>query len=866
MVEGFSRCREENNGWFHAFFVDSGKGGAILFKVVWDKETGGVKLQNKVTSDTLGVSPRPVFYEELDLLKMSNYGWQYPTCQEPLLWACNKQYFYRGELVFEVKGANIYDAPTVILQPQAQNLELIPVDVAKMLEECNSEMFLAESEAIEFIRDVYVQYADAKKLVESIPSNQLDYEALVAKIEKETKQRMAIVKQDCDSFDIMPLDVAKEKGKRNYQTTKIDIFLASFSGGKDSQVVLDLCTRAIPPTAFQVVYSDTGYELPTSLELYEEVKRHYGKIVPDLKFSTARNHESVLNYWDKIGTPSDTHRWCCSIMKTAPLYRMLKIEGTNKQARVLTFDGVRAEESLRRSDYERIGKAVKHNTAINARPILNWSTTEIFLYLFKYELPINKAYRQGHARVGCIICPYSTSWDDMICNSLNKKELEPFLSRIEKSAKNGGIKDVANYVKERKWKLRASGNYMDSIQSSIAFESISPDLIARIDGAQQSIETWLPTIGAYTLNKSKEQYQGQLRFGNDVYDFNVTFTKNNNLTFKLFKAYDANLIKLIRRVLYKTTYCINCEVCEVECPTGALSVYPNVFIDNNKCVHCHKCLNFHDNGCMVANSLALTTNNNMKAKSGIDRYNTFGLKEEWLDLFFADPDAYWNNHGLGTKQVPAMKNWLKDAEIIDAKNNLTELGKCLASIYVDQPQLVWEILWINLVHNSFITKWLAVATTKNRLFSKSLLKEMIQQEFPNVYSERTVKNAIDAAINTLKNTPIGVDFGQLEEVDKENYKRNSYEGLSMEALAYSIYKYSELLNTKMLRVSDFYDLNSENGFFVEFGIGKSAVEKILRTLNSQTNRILVAELNMGLDHITLRDDLNSLQVLELLTK
>ena len=66
--------------------------------------------------------------------------------------------------------------------------------------------------------------------------------------------------------------------------------------------------------------------------LYEEVKEYYNEKYPELLFRTARNHEKVLNYWDKIGTPSDTHRWCCSVMKTAPLYRMLKIEGTNKQA------------------------------------------------------------------------------------------------------------------------------------------------------------------------------------------------------------------------------------------------------------------------------------------------------------------------------------------------------------------------------------------------------------------------------------------------------------------------------------------------------------------------------------------------------
>ena len=70
-----------------------------MSKIIWDKETGGVKLTSFVTKETLGISPRPVFYEELDLLKLNDLGWQYPKSQEPLMWACNKQYFYRGELV-----------------------------------------------------------------------------------------------------------------------------------------------------------------------------------------------------------------------------------------------------------------------------------------------------------------------------------------------------------------------------------------------------------------------------------------------------------------------------------------------------------------------------------------------------------------------------------------------------------------------------------------------------------------------------------------------------------------------------------------------------------------------------------------------
>ena len=183
-----------------------------MFYVKWDTDTGGVLLDTLYTKDALGVSPRPVFFEELDLLKINEQGWVYPHCKEPLLWACNKQYFYRGELVFEAKGANIYDSPTIIFAEGNEKLTLQPVDVQTMIERCKDEMFLAESEAIEFIRDVYVQYSSARKSVEKVKANQIDFEALVARLEKSTKRKMAIVKQDCDSFDIMPFENAKQEG------------------------------------------------------------------------------------------------------------------------------------------------------------------------------------------------------------------------------------------------------------------------------------------------------------------------------------------------------------------------------------------------------------------------------------------------------------------------------------------------------------------------------------------------------------------------------------------------------------------------------------------------------------------------------
>lgn len=45
-----------------------------MFKITWDSETGGVLLSSKVTKETLGISPRPVFFEELDLLGLDRLG------------------------------------------------------------------------------------------------------------------------------------------------------------------------------------------------------------------------------------------------------------------------------------------------------------------------------------------------------------------------------------------------------------------------------------------------------------------------------------------------------------------------------------------------------------------------------------------------------------------------------------------------------------------------------------------------------------------------------------------------------------------------------------------------------------------------
>lgn len=447
-----------------------------MFKVIWDKESNGVRLtMAPPAGEALNVCPRPVFWEELDFYHLYEYGWSYPHSNNPLLWACDRRYYYKGQVVLEVNGGNLFDIPKInVLQANLQVKE-IDIDFLKKINE--DSMFLIEHEAMSFIFQTYTSHIDYKS---KNSSADISFDELATKIQSKTNTEQTVIKEDCGSFDIMPLTKAEQLGKQRIFNSNIETVLVSFSGGKDSQVVLDLVSRVLPPSRFIIIYSNTGYELPTSISLYEDIKGHYISKFPELKFYSAFNHKKVLQYWDELDTPSKVHRWCCAVMKTAPLYRLIKeINGSGKQPNVLAFEGVRAEESSKRATYSRIGKGVKHNNVVNVRPIFEWSTTEVWLYLLFNGLPINEAYRKGLNRVGCVICPLSSELGDCLDHHFFPETARPFIDKLRENATKAGIRNIDTYLKERKWKVRAGGNRHES-NTEISYEEKDSDLTIRI--------------------------------------------------------------------------------------------------------------------------------------------------------------------------------------------------------------------------------------------------------------------------------------------------------------------------------------------------------------------------------------------------
>lgn len=850
-----------------------------MFKVIWDSKYNGVRLTMSSKGEALNVAPRPVFWEELDLLGLNKKGWIYPHTEEPLLWACDRRYFYKGEFVLEVKGGNIFDSPTVIQQEGFDSLVLEPVDMEHLHSRNEDTMFIIEHEAMDFINQTYRRYKNIREVAKNNPD--IDFQSIAANLEKKTKEEHVVVKEDCDSFEVMSLSKAEELGKSPIFNQKIELFVASFSGGKDSQVLLDLVSRVIPAEDFIVVYSDTGYELPPSLNLYESIRLFYTNKYPNLRFYIAKNHQSVLYYWDELGAPSRIHRWCCSIMKSAPLSRLLKdVVGKGKQPNAILFDGVRAEESVSRSSRSRIGRNVKHNKIINVSPLLEWNATEIYLYILLNGLPVNEAYRKGLSRVGCVICPYSSTWSEDLCGQLYPNTLSPFVDKIRDGLARAKTAGVDNYIRTGKWKMRAGGRYLHC-DSNVNFMSTSPDFKAIITAPKENLIMWMRVLGNMNINQTEKLTSIDLNHRKHIYKCRIE-EKNNSQILEVqgIDSRDITFISHLKKVCYKATYCVHCEVCEVECPTGALSVVPIVSINKDKCIHCMKCLDFDGKGCHAASSISTsdtsimtnkTKNMAQGTKSGINRYNDgMGMRSNWVETYFDSYETFFDNndHGLNPKyQIPPFINWLREALILNLEGkNITTTGMYMAKIFQLKPNIVWELIYIGLCENSEICSWFHSSIDFNRIYSREEMDIILQDSYPEL-KDRTLKNPMNSLMNTFKESPLGsqIPIGVLS---KENNKvmltRQPHTDISLVAVAYSLYRYAERQKRYSLTVSEFYDENQKEGIYRQFGISKDTFERLLLSLQEESNHVLRVELNMGLDNIILREDLTHIDILKLM--
>ncbi len=394
-----------------------------------------------------------------------------------------------------------------------------------------------------------------------------------------------------------------------------DSMFVSFSGGKDSTVTSDIVMKALGRENIIHIYGDTTLEYPTTAVYIDRFKKIHNK-TPML---VAKNKEQNFNELCKvIGPPSRMMRWCCTIFKTGAITR--KIDSTFRDKKeVLTFQGIRRNESTARNKYDRESKNSKISKQLAVSPIIDWLEFDIWLYLISNKVDFNDAYKLGFSRVGCWCCPNNSSWSEFLSAIYMEEKYDKFHSILLDFAKNIGKPDPEEYIRSGGWKARQGGNGLEYSKNAVLEfkpcalmeNTINFELSKNVD--ENLYELFKPfgtinyTIGnkrlgeVYILNRITNEPILKISGRIGQRNLKVTVVKFKGV-FKDMKTSEM----LIKNQITKYQTCIGCLACESHCKHNAIKI-SNIGInkelkykiDEKKCVGCLECVKHFSGGCFM---------------------------------------------------------------------------------------------------------------------------------------------------------------------------------------------------------------------------------------------------------------------------
>lgn len=187
-------------------------------------------------------------------------------------------------------------------------------------------------------------------------------------------------------------------------------YFVGFSGGKDSQALLELVKMS--GVRYHAYYSVTTNDPPENVRF---IRENY----PEVTFIHPDRKDTFLKLVERKGLPTMDRRFCCDILKE------------KHGAGSVVLDGVRAEESRKRSTYEEVmvrsrrkEHADRHSVTIESimenehqcikgkdklviHPLLHWTQDDVWEFIYTKGLKVNPCYKHS-GRVGCMFCPYAS--------------------------------------------------------------------------------------------------------------------------------------------------------------------------------------------------------------------------------------------------------------------------------------------------------------------------------------------------------------------------------------------------------------------------------------------------------------------------
>ena len=217
----------------------------------------------------------------------------------------------------------------------------------------------------------------------------------------------------------------------------------SFSGGKDSTVLLDLVRRDYPH--IPVVFVNTGLEYPEVVQFvrtiegvtwlkpnmpFRDVIEKYGYPVVSKEVSqylyeyrTTKSDKLRCKRWNgdtnKYQSGKIPEKWkfladapfkigyqCCDIMKKRPFKKYEKATG-----RVGILGLMAADSQFRKQAYIQKGCNAFESNRPRSIPMAFWKEEDVWNYIRHYDLPYSDIYNKGYCNTGCAFCAFGCHLD-----------------------------------------------------------------------------------------------------------------------------------------------------------------------------------------------------------------------------------------------------------------------------------------------------------------------------------------------------------------------------------------------------------------------------------------------------------------------
>ena len=271
----------------------------------------------------------------------------------------------------------------------------------------------------------------------------------------------------------------------------------SFSGGKDSTVLLDIARKCFPN--IPAVFADTGLEYPEIRDFVKTIdnvtivrpEKTFRRVILEHGYPVASKELSRKIHYAKCGSswaqkyvdgsavdsegrpsryaiskrwlklvdaPFDVSDYCCYVIKKRPIQKYQK--ETGRKPIVATMA---SESTLRTQSWLRTGCNSFDTKKPMSKPMSFWTEQDVLQYLKRYNLPFSSIYGEivpspdnedilmttQYARTGCMFCMYGCHLEKEPNRFQKMKETHPkqWAYMLKPVSEGGlGLKEVLDYI------------------------------------------------------------------------------------------------------------------------------------------------------------------------------------------------------------------------------------------------------------------------------------------------------------------------------------------------------------------------------------------------------------------------------------